>query len=128
MMEIPGTTQKSQEMTERSGSCRSHGPMERDPRLFYEMTCALLGPAYDRPLQVLGLSNNGKNPCTCRDMVGSLARSRYDRKSPGGSPSVLGGREVPVSELCLLCTCARPLRASSVPCDVERQDSAGQYI
>ncbi|MQM23349.1 hypothetical protein Taro_056413 [Colocasia esculenta] len=71
-------------MTERLGSCRLHGPVERDPRLFYETTCALLGPAFGRPLQVLGLSNNGKNPCTCRDMAESPGRSRYDRKSPGG--------------------------------------------
>ncbi|MQM05127.1 hypothetical protein Taro_037933 [Colocasia esculenta] len=68
-------------MTERLGSCRLHAPVERDPHLFYETTCALLGPAFGRPLQVLGLSNNGKNPCTCRDMAESPGRSRYDRKS-----------------------------------------------
>ncbi|MQM02742.1 hypothetical protein Taro_035510 [Colocasia esculenta] len=84
MTEIPGTTWKSQEMTERPGSCRLHGPMERDPCLFYETTCALLGLAYGRPLQVLRLSNNDRNPCTCRDMAKSPGRSRYDRKSPGG--------------------------------------------
>ncbi|MQM11204.1 hypothetical protein Taro_044111 [Colocasia esculenta] len=80
MTEIPGITRKSQEMTERPGSCRLHGPVERDPCCFYETTCALLSPAYGRPLQVLGLSNNSRNPCTCRDTTESPERSRYDRK------------------------------------------------
>ncbi|MQL80173.1 hypothetical protein Taro_012619 [Colocasia esculenta] len=69
-------------MIERPGSCRSHGLVQQDPRRFYETACALLGPVYGRPLQVLGLSNNGNNPCTCRDMAESFERSRYDQKSP----------------------------------------------
>ncbi|MQL78942.1 hypothetical protein Taro_011366 [Colocasia esculenta] len=96
MTEIPRTTQESQEMTERPGSYRLHGPVERDPRLFYETTCALLGPTYGRPLQVLGSSNNDKNPCTCRDMAESPERSGYDRKSPGGQDTTGNPREVKI--------------------------------
>ncbi|MQM05130.1 hypothetical protein Taro_037935 [Colocasia esculenta] len=65
------------------------------PFRFYETTCALLSPACDRPLQVFGLSNNDKNPCTCRGMAESSGRSRCDRKSPGGREMTEKPREKP---------------------------------
>ncbi|MQL92247.1 hypothetical protein Taro_024870, partial [Colocasia esculenta] len=91
MTKIPGTTRKRQKMTERPGSCRLHGPVEQDPRRFYETTCALLGPAYGRPLQVLGLLNNvnmSRNGRKPREV-------KIRPKSPGRIPL-----EVPSSGSC----------------------------
>ncbi|MQL72825.1 hypothetical protein Taro_005160 [Colocasia esculenta] len=69
-------------MAERPGSCRLYGPVERGPRRFYETTCALLGPAYGKPLQVLGLSNNGRNPWTCRDTAEKTSGGQDTTEKP----------------------------------------------